>query len=465
MDSKGVQWGTKEEVFPLNERSREEQSPEQWWASCLRSLRSLLAEARSSIDLKEILSLSVTSTSGTVIPLDQANQPLHPAIMYSDGRSAVEAAGCREAAEAAGVPGYTAFNASSGLAKMVWFVRRFPDRAQRLARFIHAADYITGRLSNCYHVTDYTNALKSGYDVHHLLWPEYIWTKLPLQKEWFQQVVPSGKPVGKIIPALAADLGLSPETLVVAGMTDGCASQIASGAVSPGDWNTTIGTTLVIKGVTEKFMNDPEGRLYSHRHPEGFWMPGGASNTGADWITRLFKDDLAQLNREAALETPTGRIAFPLMQKGERFPFAAPQAEGFLPEGLSPAGLFAACLEGVAYLECYAYEMIEQLSGEKVEAVFTAGGGSNSDTWLRIRASVLNRPIYKMTNTTGAAGAAILAASQTHFGSLTEAGKALTQTEKSVQPENELVLKFAPLYQQFKNSLTEKGYLNHRPYA
>src|SRR5690606_39859763 len=80
---------------------------------------------------------------------------------------------------------------------------------------------------------------------------------------------------------------------------DGCASQVASGAVNIGDWNTTIGTTLVIKGVTNEEIKDPEGRLYSHRHPEGFWMPGGASNTGADWVSADFSNDLESLNQQA----------------------------------------------------------------------------------------------------------------------------------------------------------------------
>lgn len=61
-------------------------------------------------------------------------------------------------------------------------------------------------------------------------------------------------------------------------------------------------------------------------------------------------------------------------------------------------------MEGVAYLERYAYEMIEGLTNEKVKAVFTAGGGSNSETWLKIRSNVLNLPIYKMKYLSGGAG-------------------------------------------------------------
>jgi sugar (pentulose or hexulose) kinase len=232
--------------------------------------------------------------------------------------------------------------------------------------------------------------------------------------------------------------------------------------VNLGDWNTTIGTTLVVKGVIKNEIKDREDRLYSHRHPEGYWMPGGASNTGADWVTKEFKEDLDKLNKQAQKIIPTGHLAYPLRQQGERFPFIAPQARGFEPQHLSTEERYAANMEGVAFIERYTYEMIEQLSGEKVKAVFTAGGASNSDTWLTIRSSVLNLPIYKMKHVTGAVGAAILAASKTHFSSIMEATKALTQIEKEVYPTKELSESYDAIYKQFILALQKKGYINSK---
>jgi sugar (pentulose or hexulose) kinase len=248
-------------------------------------------------------------------------------------------------------------------------------------------------------------------------------------------------------------------------MTDGCASQIASGAVSPGDWNTTIGTTMVIKGVTTRRLEDPAHGLYSHHHPQGYWMPGGASNTGADWITKEFPGDLSALDAEAARLIPTGIIAWPLCQPGERFPFIAPQARGFEPAGLSAGQRFAAGMEGVAFLERYAFQLIRHLSGEPVHAVYTAGGGSRSDTWLTIRSNVLGLPIKKMRYVSGAMGAAILAAAQTHYGSLTEAGRAMTQPEKLVTPTPELTGRYDPIYKEFIHTLQQKGYLKEGYYV
>lgn len=465
LDSQGRMAGSKEEGFALSRQSREEQSPQEWWRSCHHSLQALLAEAKKEIDLQQVKAIAVTSTSGTIIPLDKNNEPLYPAIMYSDGRSADEALLCRQAAIETGSRGYTAFNASSGLPKMLWFLRQYPDKSAQIGKFIHAADYITGQLSGRYDTTDYTNALKSGYDVHTFDWPSYIWEKLPLQRQWLQQVVAPGTLVGHLLPALAAELGLPAQVIITAGMTDGCASQVAAGAVKPGDWNTTIGTTLVVKGVTTCEIEDPAGALYCHRHPEGYWMPGGASNTGADWVSKLFGHDVAALSKEAAALIPTGQLAWPLMQEGERFPFSAPAARGFMPEGLTGAALFAACMEGVAYIERYAYERIAQLSGESVQRIYTAGGGSNSDTWLQIRSNVLNLPVLKMQQVSGAAGAAILAASKTRFPSIMEAAQALTRPEKQVVPQAAMAGRYNEHYHQFIHTLKEKGFLPAHPYA
>jgi sugar (pentulose or hexulose) kinase len=188
-------------------------------------------------------------------------------------------------------------------------------------------------------------------------------------------------------------------------------------------------------------------------------MPGGASNIGADWVSADFAADLEHLNHAAAELIPTGLIAYPLIQKGERFPFIAAEARGFAPENISREALFTANMEGVAYVERYAYELIEKLSNEKVAAVYTAGGGSNSEVWLKIRSNVLNKPVYKCGNVTGAVGAAIVAASQTVFGSLTEAAKAMTYIEKKIEPEKALVEAFEADYHRFIAALTQKGFI------
>ena len=85
---------------------------------------------------------------------------------------------------------------------------------------------------------------------------------------------------------------------MVSGATDGCAAQLGAGALSVGSWNSVLGTTLVLKGVTRELIRDPLGAVYSHKAPNGDWLPGGASSTGAGVISRDFPGaDLDELNR------------------------------------------------------------------------------------------------------------------------------------------------------------------------
>ncbi|MBC9929859.1 FGGY-family carbohydrate kinase [Chitinophaga qingshengii] len=466
MDQHGQLRGSREKTFPLQAGLRQEQSPLHWWDACQSSLQALLQDDAVKPWLPFIRAMAVTSTSGTIIPIDHRHVPLHPAIMYSDTRQTAAAQQCREAAIRYNPNGYTAFNTSSGLPKMVWFVQQYPEKAAQLYKFIHAADYLSGRLCGRFDITDPTCALKSGYDIHHLRWPAYLWEQLPLQASWLPEVVPSGTPIGTLLPELAQQWGLSPEVAIVAGITDGCASQIAAGAVRPGDWNTTIGTTLVVKGVTTQPIRDPGGALYNHLHPQGYSMPGGASNTGADWITQQFPGaDLAALNAQALERIPTRQLSWPLLQEGERFPFVSPQARGFAPDGLSTVDQYAAGMEGVAFIERYAYEKIAQLSGEAVQKIYTAGGASNSHTWLTIRSNVLQLPVIRMKHTSGAAGAAMLAASRTWYHHLTEAVSSMAQEDIQVQPTPALSRAYEAQYRRFLELLKEKGYISTYEHA
>ena len=446
--------------FLLNGFSRQEQSPLQWWSSTVSCLQQLTRKLKNQFETLEMVkALSITSTSGTVIPLDAQHQPIHNAIMYSDNRSSKEAEVCKQAAESADGEGYKSFNSSCGLPKIVWFMNQYPHQIEKIDTWSHASDFILGNLSGVWNVSDYTNVLKTGYDLVNKKWPSYIYDQLRVQKSWLPEVVPSGTPIGTILPEIAEVVGLPASVVITAGMTDGCASQIASGAVDLGEWNTTIGTTLVVKGVSKNKINDPFGRIYSHLHPAGLWMPGGASNIGADWVTKNYQNhNLDYLNSEAEKKIPTPFFSYPLLQEGERFPFISKNAHGFISEGLSDTEAYAASMEGVAYIERYAYELIESLAREKVKTVFTAGGASNSKVWMRIRSNVLDKPIVKMKYTTGAVGAAILAASQTYFTTLQEAGHQLTQQEMQIDPGN-LVSQYEENYQQFIEQLIKRGYI------
>ena len=68
-----------------------------------------------------------------------------------------------------------------------------------------------------------------------------------------------------------------------------------------------LGTTLVLKGVTPDLIKDPSGVVYSHRSPDGNWLPGGASSVGAGVILQAFRRARSGRARDKGRSARTGK--------------------------------------------------------------------------------------------------------------------------------------------------------------
>jgi len=439
-----------------------EQEPREWLAA----VRSAWERARDSLGgtahgPHDIAAVSVTSTSGTLCVLGGEHGHLRRPIMYSDARSVEEAERVQDAgSQVAASLGYR-FKPSFALPKILWLKNHEPEVFDKAAFFVSPTDYIIGWLTGVWGRTDQTNALKYGYDLLNGRWPEFVGRRLGVPLEKMPAVQMTGEGVGAVLPERASELGLPAGVPVAAGLTDGCASQVASGAVAPGDFNTTIGTTLVIKGVSEKLLLDPQGRMYCHKHPAGWWLPGGASNTGAECVAAEFSPrEVEQRSRRALEHSPTDVVAYPLVGKGERFPFASPDAMRFvIGDAADRNVLFAAFLEGVACLERLAFEVLEGLGGAVGRRIYSAGGGARSDAWLQIRADVLDRTVARPAVAEGAMGAAIVAAALAQFGSLSTAARSMVRIEKTVRPRAKYVPAYAAKYERFREECLRRGYI------
>ncbi len=439
-----------------------EQEPAHW-------LEAVAAAVRQAVENLEphppqsdrVEAIGVTSTSGTLLALDSHHEPVGPAVMYNDSRARAQAERVQDVGRALSEKLGYGFSASFGLPKILWLKEQKPDAYQRTDLFCSPTDYLIGCLTDRWGISDQTNMLKFGYDLLEDRWPDFIDRDIGIDVQRLAMVQKPGKVVGRLTPDWAERCRLEAGIPVVSGLTDGCASQISSGAVAPGDYNTTLGTTLVIKGVSSTLLLDPEGRIYCHRHPEGWWLPGGASNTGAECLAREFGQEQTERLSACALgHSPSGVVAYPLVGRGERFPFRAPHAESFmLGEPKSRQELFCAYLEGVACLERLAYETVEGLGAQVGHLVYSAGGGSKSDAWLQIRADTLGRTVIRPHVTGAAMGAAILAASHRHYGNLSDAAQAMARIERAAEPRPGYAPRYDEQYQVFRDECARRGWL------
>ncbi len=444
-----------------------ELSPNMWWSAARKAIRDCISILKKRHrNMSSIQALSVTSTSGTIVVLDNHLEPLCDAIMYNDARASKEADEINQVSqEFRKRLGYS-FSASFGLAKILWLKNNRPTIFENASRIVHASDFIVGKICGRYDTSDYSNALKSGYDIELYTWPDFIERDFGIPLKKLPDIVHPGTPISHVSRKCSDETGLSPDTQVVAGMTDGCASQIASGAVAPGNWNTTIGTTLVIKGVTQKLISDPLGRIYSHRHPEGYWMPGGAGNVGGDCLFQRFdRSELETLNRGIAGHDPTNLVIYPLQKHEDRFPIKKSGITGFvLGTPRDRYELFQGYLEGVGLTERLAYNLLTQLGAEVGDKVFSAGGGSESLEWLKIRANILNKTLVKPKITGACMGTAILAASKICFSSISEAVNQMVKYECEVKPDVDRVKIYDQRYHAFVEELKRRGYIEGRDY-
>ncbi|MFI0814496.1 FGGY-family carbohydrate kinase [Streptomyces sp. NPDC021098] len=442
-----------------SEGGRSEQDASAWWPAVAAALRQ--ATGALPAGGREVVAVAVAATSGTIVLADGRGEPLGPALMYDDRR----AAGLNARAQEAGAPRWRSLGLSvaptAALGRIAWLAGDDGTAAGGRGRhLLHTPDLVGWRLTGGPVATDWSHALKSGYDARAGEWPGEVFDALGVPARWLPSVQAPATPVGTVCADAAAETGLPTGCAVRLGMTDGCAGQLATGAVRPGQFVGILGTTYVLKGVTRDLVADPSGALYSHRHPDGWWLPGGASNTGGEALAHLPADRLPALDRAAADRGPASVVAYPLRRDGERFPFVSGAARGFvLGAPADDADRHRATLEGVAFLERLALERAAELGVTVEGPLWAAGGGSRSPLWTRIRATALGRPLRVADHAETAFGAALLAASGTLHPDLAASAATMVRPGRDVAPDAREHAALDASYATFTAALCERGWL------
>ena len=447
---------------PLTSRRdgfRHEQDPEDWWRAVVCACRAVLADAPTSA----IRGLAVAGTSGTILLCDSSGNALTSGLMYDDARAAEEARRANEVGAAIWDSMGYRMQPSWALPKLLWLLRKHPDVIFH-ARLAHQVDFINRRFAGCEVASDSSNALKTGYDLINEQWPHRVLKDLGVPDQVMPSVVRPGTPIGEVCAEAAATTGIPAGTPIIAGMTDGCAAQISAGALQVGSWSSVLGTTLVLKGVSTELIRDPAGVVYSHRSPDGNWLPGGASNTGAAVLVQRFAGrDLDRLSVQAAEREPANIMAYPLVCRGERFPFVAPDAEGFvLGDATDEIDFFAAVLQGVSFVERLCFDYVDMLGASVGGGVSFTGGGARNHYWCQLRADVLGGPVCLPEVAEPAFGMAVLAASASEGRPICHVAKEMVRIREVIDPRPERSARLRGLYLQFVDELARRGWLSSR---
>lgn len=374
-------------------------------------------------------SLLISATSGTFVLCNQDGAPIADAIMYNDGRANDPLARAAKVIES---------STKSG----PFYFANTPEFV-----IAHLSDQPLSRLP-----TDTSHGLKIGVDFStkdYLASSKEIAASLNLT---LPKVVLPGTKIATISNQMAAKLGIPPIP-IYAGMTDGCTAQIAAGGATGSV--TSLGTTMVIKVVADT--NISGDGFYSHLLPSNRYLLGGASNIGGISYQK-YANDIESFNNKAAQIPSANFITYPLTVTGERFPIKSSSITNLIsakPD--SDVMNFRGILEGIAFTEKYAYDLLQKAGAKVSQTIYTTGGGGKSKVLSQIRANILNRPVA-ITNTTGSdMGAAFLS-----LASHTKSGDDLTKGLAAINISHGEI--FKPMQDEALNSNYQKYLTLISPY-
>jgi xylulokinase len=389
-----------------------EQDPDSWWQATVSAVRSLPVEARAAV---RAVGLSGQMHGATL--LDANDRPLRPAILWNDGRSALECLDLERRVPATRaitgnimMPGFTA-------PKLLWVSRHEPEIFQRTACVLLPKDYVRLKLTGD-KVSDKSDASGTGWlNVGERGWSEVMLAATGLTLAQMPRLVEGTEASATVSAAAAKELQIHP-VVVAGGGGDNAASAIGLGVVSPGQAFLSLGTSGVLFVVTDRFRPNPDRAAHAFCHclPRRWHQMSVMLSAASvlDWVAQLTgESDLSRLVEAARVRGVNRQSPFFLPYlSGERTPHNDPQARGVffgIRLDTTAADLTGAVLEGVALAFADGLDVLLEKGGS-IGEINVTGGGARLPYWGELLAAALQRPLtYRLGGEVGAAlGAARL---------------------------------------------------------
>ena len=403
---------------------RAEQDPEAWWGAITLGVRELVR-----LDVADVAAIGLDGHGPSLVPVDAAGRPTHPAIIWQDTRATAEAA---QLAAVTGLEGW----ALAGLPAALWLERKRPDAASATCWYLATWDFLGLRLAGVA-----ATSLVEGQPFP----DDAALEAVGIPRAKVAPAVRAGSVLGGLGPEAGAALGLRVGTPVVAGLVDAWASFHGAGMTRPGDAMDPGGAAGGFGVYAEEPLAVP-GSFSTIAPLPGLYSVGGAmaaTGRALDWY-RL--DVLGgSIATEAMIEEAAGvrpgadgAVFLPYLA-GERSPLWDPTARGAfvgLTLGHDRAHLTRTILEASAYAIRHVAEAIVD-AGAEVRAMRVCGGPARSDTWNRIKADVTGFPVeVPGVLETAVEGAAILGATAVGaWPDVPNAIRGMTRVARRIEPD------------------------------
>lgn len=420
-----------------------EQDPRAVWEASKSACKGALAG--SNVRREDVLAVICSSQYSSVVPIDAAGEPTMNMILWMDQRGAVprlkQLAGFPKGANSPlhslrwlRIHGLPPLSGGESLSHVRWVKYALPEIYARTHKFLEPMDFLTLKFSGVC-ATNQGNALMFlstdnrrldviGYHPGLLRISAIDVEKLP-------EILPFDTILGKILPDVAAEIGLSPETKIIIGLNDTQAGGMGTYAFTGNHAAVSVGSTSVMITHVDFKRTDIRHAILSMPSPVPdtyFVMAENGIGGGAleHFLKHLIfaEDDFGHLTNEerfaalgraiAPIPPGSGGVLFLPWMSGSIAPAAdARMRGGFLNLSMKTtrAHMARAVLEGVAMNLRWLRGPVEKFAKRDFTHVLYYGGGAESDDWSQIMADVLALPVHQLEQPqyTTCVGAGLLA--------------------------------------------------------
>lgn len=433
-----------------------EQKPEDWYEQSMAGIKELIAEA----DKSQIAGISFGGQMHGLVILDKEDRVIRPALLWNDGRTCEECDYLNDEIGKDKLSEYTANISFTGFTapKILWVKRKEPENFARIAKIMLPKDYLAYKLTgvNCTDVSDASGMLLM--DVRNRCWSKEMCAICGITEDMLPKLYESYECVGCVKPEIARELGIPETVKVAAGAGDNAAAAVGTGTVGDGRCNISLGTSGTIFISSKEFGVDKYNALHAFAHADGHYHLMGCMLSAAScnkwWMEEIIGTDKYGEEQKGIEKLGENHVFFLPYLMGERSPHNNPNARGTfigMTMDTTRADMTQAVLEGVAFALRDSFEVAKSL-GIKIERTKICGGGAKSPLWKKMIANILNVKVDVIESEEGPAlgGAMLAAVACGEYRNVEEAAEKIVKIVDTVEPEEELVLKYEEKYRQFR---------------
>lgn len=418
-----------------------EQNPEDWWKACNTVVKALSKLRPKAVAAVEGIGLSGQQHGATL--LDRDGKVLRPCILWNDARSFRECEDImnrepRAVPLAGNIPlaGYTA-------PKLVWVKKHEPKTFARVAKVLLPKDYIRFRMTGEY-ASDMSDSSGTFWlDIAKREWSKLLLDASGMSIDQMPKLYEGTDATGRLTAQVARAWGMPKRPVVAGGGGDNASAACGIGAVTDNAALVSIGTSGVMFVSNDQFRPNAGRMVHAFCHAvPGTWHQMGVILSAAaslEWLAGILGAPAPKLTAALGktLTGPSPALFLPYLS-GERTPVGDAQVRGLI-MGLGHESdhktLTHAALDAVAFAFRDSLEALKD-AGTEVKRVTAVGGGSKSELWLRIIATVLGLPVDlpaagDVGGAFGAARLGLIAATGADFRKVLTAPK----TARTIRPE------------------------------